>query len=185
MAKKQRVLIKNSRPRHNFDTDIISNTAQQGSSSASGTNDDSCTDPGSTGGGTSEINSIVKHSIHEVGQNGSSFPGTDTYGNPVEGATFADREKLYHRYDLLEGLAENGLVDEEGFPVNDSDVTARQYVYDQPTKERRSSTGPQNLIRKEEDSTALLSTHDEEYFQHLFSWPTNHTLRSRKVGGFI
>lgn len=190
MAKKQRVRIKNSRPRHNFDTDIISNTAQTGSSSASysgpeGSDSSGCSDPGHSGGGTLEINSIVKHSIHEVGQNGSSFPGTDTYGNPVEGATFADREKLYHRYDLLEGLAENGLVDEEGFPVNDSDVTARQYVYDQPTKERRSSTGPQNLIRKEEDSTALLSAHDEEYFQHLFSWPTNHTLRSRKVGGFI
>ena len=156
MAKKQRVRVKNSRPRHNFDTDIISNTAQQGSSSASYSGPESgssgCSDPGSTGGGTLEINSIVKHSIHEVGQNGSSFPGTDSYGNDMEGATFADREKLYHRYDLIEGLAENGLVDEEGFPVNDSDVTARQYVYDQPTQERRSSTGPQNLIRKEEDS---------------------------------
>ncbi len=189
MAKKQRVRISNSRPRQNFDTDVISNTAQEGSSSASysGPEDGSggCSDPGSTGGGTSEIQSIVKHSIHEVGQNGSSFPGTDSYGRDMDGATFANREKLYHRYDLIEGLVENGLVDEEGFPVNDSDVTARQYVYDQPTKERRSSIGPQNLIRKEEDSTALLSTHDEEYFQHLFSWPINHTLRSRKVGGFI
>jgi len=188
MAKKQRVRIKNSRPRHNWDTDVISNTAQEGSSSASGTNDESCTDPGHSGGGTSTISDIVKHSIHEVGQSGSSFPGTDSYGKDMEGATFADREKLFHRYDLIEGLVENGLVDSEGFPLSDSDVTLRQYVYDQPTVERRSTSGSQNqtiLIRKEEDSTALLPTHDEEYFQHLFSWPTSHTLRSRKIGGFI
>ena len=61
MAKKQRVRIKNSRPRHNFDTDIISNTAQTGSPSGAGVgslpndssgNPQSCTNPAGTGGGT-------------------------------------------------------------------------------------------------------------------------------------
>ena len=109
MAKKQRERIGNSRPRHNFDTDIISITAQEGSSPSNGVgslpNDangdpQSCTNPAGTGGGTLEINSIVKHSIHEVGQHGSSFPGTDTYGRDMDGATFANREKLFHRYDF-------------------------------------------------------------------------------------
>ena len=186
MAKKQRVRIKNSRPRHNWDTDVISNTAQEGSSSASGVNDDSCTDPGSSGGGTSTISDVVKHSIHEVGQNGSSFPGTDSYGRDMEGATFADREKLFHRYDLIEGLTESGQVDEDGFPLNDSDVTVRQYVYDNPTLERRDGSDKKiTLLRKEEDSTVLLPSHDEEYFQHVMSWPTSHTLRTRKIAGFL
>lgn len=191
MAKKQRVRINNSRPRHNFDTDVIRNTAQQGSPASPGTgsrpndsngNPQSCTNPAGSGGGSAEIQSIVKHSIHEVGQNGSSFPGTDSYGRAMEGATFAEREKLYHRYDLIEGLAENGLLDSDGFPSDDNDVTLRQYVYDVPTQERESDG---TLIRKTEDATVLLPTHDEQYFQHVFSWPTSHTLRSRKVGGFI
>ena len=190
MAKKQRVRIKNSRPRHNWDTDVISNKAQEGSSSASYSGPDEgssgCSDPGHSGGGTSTISDVVKHSIHEVGQNGSSFPGTDSYGRDMDGATFADREKLFHRYDLIEGLVENGLVDQDGFPTSDSDVTLRQYVYDQPTSERRNGSDKKiTFIRKEEDSTALLSAHDEEYFQHLFSWPTSHTLRSRKIAGFL
>lgn len=184
MAKKQRVRIKNSRPRHNWDTDTIQNTAAAGSSSAGTTGEYSgdCNDPGSSGGGSATISGVVKHSIHEVGQNGSSFPGTDSYGRDMEGVTFADREKLYVRYDLIEGLSESGTLDSDGFPTNDDDVTLRQYVYDNPTRERESDG---TLVRKTEDSTILLPTHDEEYFQHVFSWPTSHTLRTRKIAGFI
>ena len=184
MAKKQRVRIGNSRPRHNWDPDTIENTAGPGSSSASTTGEYSgdCNAPASSGGGVRTIEGVSKHSIHEVGQVGSSFPGTDSYGRDMEGATFAEREKLYVRYDLIEGLEESGMVDDDGFPLNDDDVTVRQYVYDNPTKERESDG---TLIRKTEDSTILLPTHDEEYFQHVFSWPTSHPLRTRKIAGFI
>jgi hypothetical protein len=188
MAKKQRVRISNSRPRHNFDPDILSvTTAVPPAPSATAVNDSNCTADSNPGAATNEINQIVKHSIHEVGQNGSSFPGTDSYGNPIEGATFAQREKQYHRYDLIEGLVENGLIDEEGFPLSDADVTLRQYLYDNPTVERQQTSGSfQNiLIRKDEDQTVLFNTYDEQYFQHIFNWPTSHTLRTRKVGGFL
>ena len=194
MAKKQRVRIKNSRPRHNWDTDVISVDVPAGSSSASGSTDENgdssysggCSAESVNAASTETIPDVVKHSIHEVGQNGSSFPGTDSYGRDMEGATFADREKLFHRYDLIEGLTENGLVDEEGFPISDSDVTIRQYVYDNPTLERRNGSDKKiTLLRKEEDSTVLLPAHDEEYFQHVMSWPTSHTLRQRKIAGFL
>ena len=187
MSKKQRVRINNSRPRHNFDPDILSVTVVPPAPSATAVNDSDCTADSNPGADTAEINQIVKHSIHEVGQNGSSFPGTDSYGNPIEGATFAQREKQYHRYDLIEGLVENGLIDQEGFPVDDTDVILRQYVYDNPTVERQQTSGSfQNiLIRKDEDQTVLFNTHDEQYFQHIFNWPTSHTLRTRKVGGFL
>ena len=157
MAKKQRVRIGNSRPRHNWDPDTIENTG-------------------------AEITGVSKHSIHEVGQVGSSFPGTDSYGRDMEGATFAEREKLYARYDLIDGLKESAMLDDDGFPLSDDDVTISQYVYDNPTQERESDG---TLIRKTEDSTILLPTHDEEYFQHVFSWPTSHPLRTRKIAGFI
>ena len=183
MAKKQRVRIKNSRPRHNWPQRKIKNTAGEGSSSASG-NAPGCVDPGHTGGGSATINDVVKHSIHEVGQSGSSFPGTDSYGKPIEGATFADREKLYHRYDLIESLKENAILDDDGFP-SDSDIEMRQYLYDQPTKEGSGSQQQKIMIRKEEDSTALLPTYDEQYFQHIFNWPLTHALRERKIAGFI
>ncbi len=193
MAKKQRERIGNSRPRYNRDTDTISNKAQEGSSSASfsgpaDSDDSGCSDPGSSGGGTSTINNVVKHSIHEVGQDGSSFPGTDTYGRDMDGATFATREKLYHRYDLIEGIKESGLVDEDGFPLDDADVNVRQYVYDNPTLERRNTSGSDLqtvLIRKTEDQSVLLHGYDEKYFQHIFSWPTSHTLKTRKIAGFL
>ena len=179
MAKKQRVRIGNSRPRHNWDPDTIENRAGPGSA---GGGSEGCVSPPGQGNGVRTIEGVSKHSIHEVGQYGSSFPGTDSYGRDMEGATFAEREKLYVRYDLIEGLEETGMVDDDGFPLNDSDVTVRQYVYDNPTKERESDG---TLIRKTEDSTILLPTHDEEYFQHIFSWPTSHPLRTRKIAGFI
>lgn len=186
MAKKQRERIKNSRPRHNWDTDVISVTTPDGISNATAFNDDSCEADSVASGGEETISDVVKHSIHEVGQNGSSFPGTDSYGRDMEGVTFGNREKLYHRYDLLEGLSESAIVDEDGFPSSDSDVEFRQYVYDQPTLERRDGSDKKiTLLRKEEDQTVLFPVHDEKYFQHIFSWPTSHTLRSRKIAGFV
>ena len=187
MAKKQKEIIRNSRPRHNWDTDQLSKTEQSGSSSAT-PESSSCAAPGSVGGRERTVSGLVKHSIHEVGQNGSSFPGTDSYGRDMKGATFATREKLYHRYDLIEGISDSGILDEDGFPI-DSDIELRQYVYDNPTLERRSTKSSGDfqtrLLRKEEDQTVLLSGYDEKYFQHIFSWPTSHTLRSRKIAGFI
>ena len=165
MAKKQRVRIKNSRPRRNWLSSTIKNTGSNGSASA-------------------VIEDVVKHHIHEVGQINSSFPGIDSYGKPIEGATFADREKLYHRYDLIESLTENAILDDDGFP-SDSDIEMRQYLYDQPTKEGSGSQQQKIMIRKEEDSTALLPTYDEQYFQHIFNWPETHALRTRKIAGFL
>ena len=131
MAKKQRVRIGNSRPRHRWKKDTIENQAGPGSA---GGGSEGCESPPGQGLGRATINNVVKHSVHEVGQNGSSFPGTDSYGRDMEGATYAEREKLYVRYDLIEGLSESGMLDDDEFPLNDDDVTIRQYVYDNPTK---------------------------------------------------
>lgn len=199
MGKKLRGKFGNSRPRHNFDQDTIYIATPPGLASPQGLEDDdvckASEPPAPAGPQEATITNIVKHSIHEVGRGGSNpsatqFPGTDTYGRDMKGATFANREKYYERFDLLETYDDDIDLDDAGFPIGDAvkdvseggGVVFRQYVYDNTTKERDSDGV---MIRKSEDQTVLINGFDEGYFQHVFSWPTTHALRTRKIGGFL
>jgi hypothetical protein len=61
-------------------------------------------------------------------------------------------------------------------------LSAPGYSYDHDTEIK--NKGKKNVFLYEKKVRPYI-TYDEEYFQHIFNWPTEHTMQQRKVGGFV
>ena len=169
MAKKDRINIGNARPTESFKTRTLKAT--------SGTGED-C--GGNATGPTSATMDIIRYNHFEVG-NGtqSSFSGTDSYGNAIKNATFSEREPLMMRYNYVNDLDDTYI---DGDTSNELDsILGSEYFYDQDTKSE--NKGKKRIPRFEKQVRPFI-TYDEEYFQHVYNWPTSHTLKPRVVGGF-
>ncbi len=169
MAKQDKTKINNAKPTESFKTRTLSFTSQDG------TDCESETTPGTT-----TTMSIVRYNQFEVG-NGtqSSFSGTDSYGNDIKNATFHEREPLYMRYNYVNDI--DDYVDGDT-STQLSNILSSEYFYDQDTEGESKS---KSRIPRYEKEIRPFITYDEEYFQHVYNWPTSHTLKPRTVGGFI
>lgn len=169
MAKKDRINIGNVRPTESFKTRTLKATSGLGVDCA-----------GDPTGPTSATMDIIRYNHFEVG-NGtqSSFSGTDSYGNAIRNATFSEREPLMMRYNYVNDLDDTYI---DGDTSNELDaILGSEYFYDQDTK---SENKGKNRIPRFERQVRPFITYDEEYFQHVYNWPTSHTLKPRVVGGF-
>lgn len=169
MAKQDKTKLNNAKPTESFKTRTLSFTSQDGSSCE-----------GDVVSGTTATTSIIRYNQFEVG-NGtqSSFSGTDSYGNEIKNATFHEREPLYMRYNYINDI--DDYVD--GDTSNQlSNILSSEYFYDQDTEGESKS---KSRIPRYEKEIRPFITYDEEYFQHVYNWPTSHTLKPRAVSGFI
>lgn len=125
------------------------------------------------------LSNIIRYNHFEVGNNGSSFSGTDSYDNEIKNITFADREPLMVRYDYITDVDDYTDDDDDSFLDS---ILSSNYYYEQDIEGRNKLK--QQVPRWENQARPFI-TYDEEYFQHIFNWPKNHTLKTRKVGGFL
>lgn len=169
MAKQDKTKINNAKPTESFKTRTLSFKSQDGTDCTSEV----------VSGNTATLD-VIRYNEFEVG-NGtqSSFSGTDSYGNEIKNATFHEREPLYMRYnyindidDYIDGDTSNQL----------SNVLTSEYFYDQDSEGEGKS---RSRIPRWEKQIRPFITYDEEYFQHVYNWPTSHTLKPRTVGGFV
>lgn len=176
MAKKDRAKTGNARPTESFKNRTLEYTSPEGVSCASGDPPESSAIPPVVG----TLSNIIRYNHFEVG-NGtqSSFSGTDSYNTDIKNATFHEREPLYMRYNYINNVGD--YVDGDVDGVLD-DVLSSEYFYEQDS---RSETKSKTRIPRHEKEIRPFITYDEEYFQHVYNWPTTHTLKPRKVGGFI
>ena len=186
MAKKDKAKIGNSKPTRKYRTRTLG--YQPGSdiacgSSGSGTPGDPGYVPPEAGEETAnaavKLTDIIRYNHFEVGNTGSSFSGTDSYGNDIKALTFGEREPLMVRYNYIQEVDDYVDVDDDSFA---SAISSGQYYYEQDVEEREKLK--EQVPRWEMQSRPFI-TYDEEYFQHIFNWPTAHTLTTRKVGGFL
>lgn len=135
---------------------------------------------GYSGGGSATIPDIIRNVWNEVGRTGySTLPGVDQNGVPIKAITYASRDPLMFRYEYPDAIAD---FDDSDADAVLSNILSSNYYYEQDTEFRKQ--GKKQIPRFERYCRPDV-TYDEEYFQHIFNWPTNHTLRERKVGGFI
>jgi len=125
------------------------------------------------------LSNIIRYNHFEVGNSGSSFSGTDSYGNDIKNATFAEREPLMVRYNYIQDVDD---YTDDGDDAFLSSILSSQYYYEQDIEGRNKL---KQQIPRWENQVRPFITYDEEYFQHVFNWPTSHTLKTRKVGGFL
>lgn len=135
------------------------------------------------------INNIVKNVYNEVGtwsledpnRRFSQLPGSDPNGIPIRGITYGTKDPLMVRYEYIRDYedAYNSTTEEQEIS---SILSAPGYSYDHDTEFIKK--GKKQKLRYERKSRPYI-TYDEEYFQHIFNWPTNHTMQERKVGGFV
>lgn len=135
---------------------------------------------GYSGGGSATIPDIIRNVWNEVGRTGfSTLPGIDQNGVPIKAITYASRDPLMFRYEYPDAIAD---YDDSNADTVLSSILSSNYYYEQDTDFRKK--GKKQIPRFERYCRPDI-TYDEEYFQHIFNWPTSHTLRERKVGGFI
>ena len=135
---------------------------------------------GYSGGGSATIPDIIRNVWNEVGRTGfSTLPGVDQNGVPIKAITYALRDPLMFRYEYPDAIAD---YDDSNADTVLSSILSSNYYYEQDTDFRKK--GKKQIPRFERYCRPDI-TYDEEYFQHIFNWPTSHTLRERKVGGFI
>lgn len=170
MAKKDRTKTGNKKPTESFKNRTLKYCSAQGNNCDGSANGPSC----------ATLPNIIRYNHFEVG-NGtqSSFSGTDTYGQEIKNATFHEREPLYMRYNYIKDV--DDFTDGDTSDLLDN-IISSEYFYDQDTEEESKS---KSRIPRYENQIRPFITYDEEYFQHVYNWPTAHTLKPRKVGGFI
>lgn len=135
---------------------------------------------GYVGGGSATISNIIRNVWNEVGKSGySTFSGVDPNGVSLKAITYASRDPLMFRYEYPDNIAD---YDDSNADTVLSSILSSNYYYEQDTDFR--NKGKKQIPRYERYCRPDI-TYDEEYFQHIFNWPTSHTLRERKVGGFI
>lgn len=133
--------------------------------------------------GQISISGIIKNVYNEVGHSSySTLGGTDANGIPLRAITHAEADPLMMRYEYPTAYDTNGFDtsnDELDYADN---ITAKTYYFEHDTKVIDKG---KKIIRRYEKKGKPYISYDEEYFQHIFNWPTSHTLRSRKLGGFV
>ena len=169
MAKKDKARIHNCKPTRKYRERTISYTPPPNVDCAGE----------STPGSERTINGLIRYNHNEVGNENSSFSGTDSYGNDIKAITFAEREPLYFRYNYVNEV--DDYVDDEDQAYLDS-ITSSQYYYEQDVEEAEKL---KHQVPRWENQCRPFITYDEEYFQHVFNWPTDHTVVTRKVCGFF
>ena len=139
---------------------------------------------GYSGGGSATIPNVIRNVWNEVGRTGySTLNGVDPNGVPIRAITYASRDPLMFRYEYPETFADFDDSYDDSDPDADlNSILTSNYYYEQDTKLK--NKGKKQIPRFERTCRPYI-TYDEEYFQHIFNWPTSHTLRERKVGGFI
>ncbi len=124
---------------------------------------------------TQNITDLVENSYFEVGDVGSSLSGTDSYGNPIKAITYSRRMPNMSRFNLATAVND---VDGD-FDI--SSILERQYLYSQSIQ----GVGDNEQIPKFELESKPNDTYEEQYFQHIFNWPTSHTIKPRKIAGIV
>jgi len=135
------------------------------------------------------INDIIRNVYNEVGtwsledpeRRFSQLPGSDPNGIPLRTLTYGTKDPLMVRYEYIRDYedAYNSTTEQQEI---DTILSAPGYSYDHDTEIK--NKGKKNIFRYERKSRPYI-TYDEEYFQHIFNWPTEHTMQQRKVGGFV
>lgn len=133
-------------------------------------------------GGVS-ISDIIKNVYNEVGHSGySTLTGTDSNGIPLRAITNAEADPLMMRYEYPNAYATTGFDTSNDEVDYANNSLSREYYYQQDTKTINEG---KKVIRRFEKKGRPYITYDEEYFNHIFNWPTSHTLVPRKLGGFV
>ena len=121
---------------------------------------------------------------NEVGNGtNSSFPGVGEgpNGEDMKNITSATRAEVMYRYELLEPGDNDDWNYVDDIELDDSGLLSTIF-YDQP------SVGNKYLnrsIKQFENYCRPTYAYEEEYFQHVFNWPTTHEVVSKQIGGVV
>ena len=135
-------------------------------------------------GGSGTLSNIIRHYWNEVGNGtNSSFPGVGEgpNGENMKNVTSGTRTEVMYRYELLEPGDNDDWNYVDDIELDDSGLISTIF-YDQP------SVGNQYLnrsIKQFENYCRPTYAYEEEYFQHVFNWPTTHTVASKTIGGVV
>lgn len=126
-------------------------------------------------GGERSIDGIIKNVWNEV----NSFSGTDSEGQELKAITNGVRCENMFRYNILSPTDD---WNEDDDPNLTSSELLSSYVYTQGVKEvldNNKTVGYYEYYCRPE------YTYEEEYFQHIFNWPTTHTTKERKLAALL
>ena len=133
-------------------------------------------------GGERSISGIIKNVWNEVGDgSNSSFSGVDSNGNDIKAITNGVRCENMYRYNIMEP-ANDDWVDDDDLNLVDDAGLLKQYVYTQGRKEV--SEGNKSVGRYEYYCRPEY-TYEEQYFSHIYNWPTSHTTVPRKIACLV
>lgn len=122
------------------------------------------------------IPNVIKNVYNEVGKSEySEFPGVDPNGTAIRAITYGQKDPLMFRYEYISDYEESELEEI-------SSVLSSNYYYEHD--KRPVNKGKKQVFRYEKKCRPYI-TYEEEYFQHIFNWPTSHTMKPRTVGAFI
>lgn len=128
-----------------------------------------------------KIKGIVKNVYNEVGHSPySTLNGTDPNGISLRAITYGTKDPLYVRYEYVQDYNESYDSGQEEYDL--SEILGSNFYYEHDRREK--NPGKKQVLRYEKKSRPYV-TYEEEYFQHIFNWPTSHTMQPRKVGGFV
>ena len=128
-----------------------------------------------------KINGIVKNVYNEVGHSPySTLSGTDPNGISLRAITYGTKDPLYIRYEYVQDYNESYDSGQEDYDL--SEILGSNFYYEHDRREK--NPGKKQVLRYEKKSRPYV-TYEEEYFQHIFNWPTSHSMQPRKVGGFV
>lgn len=134
-----------------------------------------------------KIEGLVNNVFNEVGtwnltdqlRQFSQLPGLDPDGRPIRTLTYGSEDPLMIRIELISNYEETAISS-----TSDIDIAATiggpNYYYEQDDRVKRRK----RILRYERKSRPYI-TYEEEYFQHIFNWPTEHKMQPRLVGGFV
>ena len=127
---------------------------------------------------------LVKHSFNEVG----SGLRRDAYGNNQSGTVVSEFPIKSGSPDGGRWLMSHGqrepLWQRTNYPImnmEDGGISSNKFFYSQYNK----TNGNRSVIPQFDRWLKPEHGYDEQYFQHIFNWPLDHTLIERKIGGFI
>ena len=133
-------------------------------------------------GGERSISGIIKNVWNEVGDGThSSFSGIDSNGNEIKAVTNGVRCENMYRYNIMEP-ANDDWVDDDDLELTDDTGLLKQYVYTQGRKEV--SEGNKSVGRYEYYCRPEYS-YEEQYFSHIYNWPTSHATVPRKIACLV
>ena len=129
-----------------------------------------------------KINGIVKNVYNEVGRPelNSDLEGVDPNGVSLRAITYGRKDPLFVRYEYIQDYNESYDSGQQEYDL--SEILGSNFYYEHDKREK--NPGKKQVFRYEKKARPYV-TYDEEYFQHIFNWPTSHTMQPRQVGAFI